>query len=81
MFRIEESNVHIDSSSTTTRGDTWLNGMRLGSSNINSDGISYLSMPCNGEYARFTAEIAPQEGFDGGETVTLTIYGQDANEN
>lgn len=81
MFRIEESNVHIDASAVTTRGETWLNSMRLGSSNLNSDGISYLSLPCNGEYSRFTAEIAPQEGFDGGETVTLTIYGQDKDDN
>lgn len=81
MFRIEESNVHIDASAVTTRGETWLNSMRLGSSNLNSDGISYLSLPCNGEYSRFTAEIAPHEGFDGRETVTLTIYGQDKDDN
>ncbi|MBR0090703.1 MAG: hypothetical protein IJP92_03285 [Lachnospiraceae bacterium] len=81
MYRIEESKIYIDSSAVTTWGDNWLNCMRFGSSNLNVDGNAYISLPTKCEYTRFTAEIAAEDGFDSSETVTLTIYGQDEEEN
>ena len=72
---IEEEYIRKDMDATTTRGNEWTGCIGFGSSNLNSDGNAYIIAVCDREYSRFTAEIAPQDGFDSSEEVTLYIYG------
>ena len=72
---VEQHNIHIDGTATTTRGEAWSNCIRFGSSDLNNDGDSYILAACDQKYKSFTAKIAPQQGFDHSEPVTLHIYG------
>ena len=72
---LDDINIHKDISATTMRGEQWSDCMGFGSSNINSDGQAALLVACDQKYSKFIAEIAPQEGFDKSEEVTLCIYG------
>lgn len=71
---LDDEKIYEEDSATTMRGEEWSDCIRFGSSNINSDGTSVLRAVCD-KYNRFTAEFAPQEGFDKSETVTLYVYG------
>ena len=75
---LDDEQIYKDDYATTMRGEPWSDCIRFGSSNLNSDGESILIVVCDQKYNKFTAEIAPQKGFDKTETVTLYIYG--ANE-
>ncbi len=77
---LDDKKVYKDDNATTMRGETWSDCVRFGSSNINSDGISVLRVVCDQKYNKFTAEIAPQEGFDKTESVILYIYGGTGDE-
>ena len=55
--------------------EQWSDCIRLGNSNFNLDGCAYIIAACNQKYSKFTAEIAPQKGFDRSEEITLYIYG------
>lgn len=72
---VEQHNIHIDDTATTTRGEAWSNCIRFGSSDLNKDGDSCILAACDQKYKSFTAKIAPQQGFDHSEPVTLHIYG------
>lgn len=72
---LEEEKIYSGDTATTTRGETWSNCIRFGSSNLNADGDSYIVAVCDQKYSKFTAKIAPQKGFDHSEVVTLYIYG------
>ncbi|MBD5524309.1 MAG: Ig domain-containing protein [Lachnospiraceae bacterium] len=72
---LDDEKIYKDDYATTMRGEEWSDCIRFGSSNINSDGTSVLRVVCDKKFSKFTAEIAPQEGFDKTETVTLCIYG------
>lgn len=72
---LEEKKIFSGDTATTTRGETWSNCIRFGSSNLNADEDSYLVAVCDQKYSKFTAKIAPQKGFDHSEIVTLYIYG------
>lgn len=72
---LEEEKIYSDDTATTTRGETWSNCIRFGSSNLNADGDSYIVVVCDQKYSKFTAKIAPQKGFDHSDVVTLYIYG------
>lgn len=72
---LDDEKIYKDDYATTMRGEEWSDCIRFGSSNINSDGTSVLRVVCDQKYSKFTAEIAPQEGFDKTETVTFYIYG------
>lgn len=72
---LDDEKIYKDDYATTMRGEEWTDCIRFGSSNINSDGTSVLRVVCDQKYNKFTAEIAPQEGFDKTESVTLYIYG------
>lgn len=72
---LKKDNINKNMSATTMRGEVWDNCIGLGSSNINADSNAAIIAACDQKYSRFTAEIAPQEGFDESENVTLYIYG------
>lgn len=72
---LDDEKIYKDDYATTMRGEDWSDCIRFGSSNINSDGTSILRVVCDQKYNKFTAEIAPQEGFDKTESVTFYIYG------
>ncbi|MBD5503539.1 MAG: Ig domain-containing protein [Lachnospiraceae bacterium] len=72
---LDDEKIYKDDYATTMRGEEWSDCIRFGSSNINSDGTSVLRVVCDKKFSKFTAEIAPQEGFDKTETVTFYIYG------
>lgn len=67
--------VYKDESEITMRGQQWNNCIRFGSSNLNADGCSIIIAACDQKYSKFTAQIAPQEGFDTSEMVTVYVYG------
>lgn len=72
---LEEDNIRKNILATTMRGEPWDNCIGFGSSNINADSDAAIIAACDQKYSRFTAEIAPQEGFDKSEKVKLYIYG------
>lgn len=72
---LEDDNIRKNISATTMRGEYWDDCIGFGSSNINADSNAAIIAACDQKYSRFTAEIAPQEGFDTSEKVTLYIYG------
>lgn len=72
---LQEEKMNKNISSKTMRGEQWTDCIGFGSSNINADGNAYIIAACDQKYTRFTAEIAPQEGFDKSEKITLIIYG------
>lgn len=71
---IEEEKIHRDMSATTTRGEEWIDCIGFGSNNLNTDGNSHITVVCDKKYNIFTAEIAPQDGFDSSREVTLYFY-------
>lgn len=72
---IQSEKAYKGETATTMRGEQWSNCIILGSSNINEDGCAIIIAACDQKYSKFTAEIAPQEGFDNSEEVTVYIYG------
>lgn len=75
VFWLDEIKIHKDVSALTTRGAEWTDCIGFGSSNLNADGNAAIRAVCDCEYSRFTAEIAPQDGFDATEEITFYIYG------
>lgn len=71
---LQEENVYKETSQKTVRED-WGECIRFGSSNLNADGDAYIIVACDQKYSKFTAEIAPQEGFDTSDHVVLIVYG------
>ena len=71
---LQDENVYIEASQKTVRED-WSDCIRFGSSNLNADSDAYIIVACDRKYSRFTAEIAPQEGFDAADEVVLIVYG------
>lgn len=71
---LQNENVYIEASQKTVRED-WSDCIRFGSSNLNADSDAYIIVACDRKYSRFTAEIAPQEGFDESDGVVLIVYG------
>ena len=60
---LDDIKIYEDDYATTMRGEQWSDCIRFGSSNIISDGNAGLRAVCDKKYSKFTAEIAPQEGF------------------
>lgn len=71
---IREKNVHKETSQKTVRED-WGECIRFGSSDLNADSVASIIVACDQKYSKFTAEIAPQEGFDTSDNVVLIVYG------
>lgn len=70
---LQEENVYRETDQKTVRED-WDECIRFGSSNLNADGDAYVIVACDQKYSKFTAEIAPQKGFDKSEEVIIYIY-------
>lgn len=77
VYWIEDEKIFIERTATTSRGKKWTNCVCFGTNNLNSDGESLIIAACDREYSRFTAEIAPEEGFDKTDAVTFYILGKD----
>ncbi len=71
---LQQENVYKETSQKTVR-EEWSDCIRFGSSNLNADGDACIIVACDQKYNKFTAEIAPQEGFDKTDKVTLYVYG------
>ena len=72
---LQQENVYIETSQNTVREKDWSDCIRFGSSNLNADSDAYIIVACDQKYSKFTAEIAPQEGFDNSDSVVLIVYG------
>ncbi len=70
---LQEEKVYRETAQKTVRED-WDDCIRFGSSNLNADGDANIIVACDQKYSKFTAEIAPQEGFDKSEEVIVYVY-------